>query len=302
MMTNRKSRIRRSWGVVAFGVAVVCVIGLGSYYMPTRGSLGLQADSVPEELTASRTRDVLSPAVDIRGSLQILTNEGAIRIKWSWSEPGELSDLRAFAKQVLSASFKPTAVAAVGSGLLVGGFNEETGRTEIEFWEVDAPHVGTTVDPNTGFESHRITPQPLSSRRTLLSTDVVGMRNIRCIFGSAIGSDFALVQFWDSKDVYLVDWSAGPPVWTLQVGANQLPSLAFPEYRTFWRGDHMTLGLVYGMEIRDTYVGPHPTLFFDADRDGALDSWIHLDPTAPDPFPELSDAGQFTSLYGVPRE
>ncbi len=257
---------------------------------------------VPQELKDLTTHNLVLPTDELRGSVRIGTDKREIRLTWSWHAPSDPGTHYSSLNQTFTTAFQPTSADSLAGGsLLVAGLNGTTGRTVIELWKFTPPTTVPVTDILTGEASYEMSPMPLESRRTLFSEKVTGMAGVRCMFSMSSNNSKALVQFWDSKDLYEMSWGgAGPVLWTILYSESVCPALGKSEYDAFWRGNHTTRGFVYVMADEDNYC-VQPTLFlFDADRDGSIDSWKTVDVREHED-PDLRLTTNFLSLFGAIR-
>jgi hypothetical protein len=261
--------------------------------------LGLAQDPsqvIPAELRKNRHLDILAPPTGPHASTRVRATEKRITLAWRWRGGGVISSPGLTVRQKIPTVFCPTAAEAVdGSHLLVAGYDLETQRTEIELWTVAPPAAGKV----TG----KLEPSPIVERRSLFSSDEPGKRFVRCMFRlGKNGTQAALVQFWDSKDLYRLDF-ARDPAWTLVLRAepghlDSFPALASPAYDCFWRGDHSTFGLVYVMSDEDRFCETPALYLFDRDRDGQIDGWRTAD-ARENELPDLCKASLYIDMYGA---
>jgi hypothetical protein len=115
----------------------------------------------------------------------------------------------------------------------------------------------------------------------------------------------AFVQFWDSRDVYDLNWTdPESPTLTLLMtadtavsGTEHEPRLR-ADYNHYRAGDHKTLGYVYMFSLAT----PQGDVFvmIDGNRNGVIDDWLTLSRSAffQPPY-ELGSAASFNEDRGL---
>jgi len=190
------------------------------------------------------------------------------------------------ATQSFTLRFEPTACTVVdGSRIVVCGISS-TGRTVIELWLLSWPLVmpQPVTSVGTGLTSVSITLPSIGATQQLYSADVQGkrfVRNITPLRRASGPATEALVQFFDSNDLYSL--SLGSGTLTLLATATGGPLgpigvLVHHCQNNIAFGDRPEYGYSYifgnGLSSPFALASPaqYPTLILlDSDRDGDVD-------------------------------
>jgi len=182
------------------------------------------------------------------------------------------------AYQEFPLSYYPTSVEGVGGGrVLVAGKRPRGGNTVVELWDFQAPNVlypqpaGTPVVQTT----------TVNSITTLYDEASQGKDMVRLMSRLLhITGDAALVQFWDSRDVYEMDFT-DPHNATLTPVASPSPgvapltvsSLGVYDFDVLARGNHPTFGQLYMFSFLEPVPSPTFLYLHDSDYDGAIETF-----------------------------
>ncbi len=212
-----------------------------------------------------------------------------VYVDWKWIPP-QAPRTAASASQTFNTLYQPTYACGIGPRQIAVAGKEIGGDTLIEFWTF-----------GQALKTEALTPPPQGGHRFALQA---GLRTEKTEIyrQSGLGLDtiaqmtrmlgpedstLLLLRFWDSKDVYRLDWTtelltrlASPQSGAF--GALHVPELAFEDSSALRRGNHSLLGDVYifprrsGSDgVRDPFVST--LVLIDSDRDGVLDDRLWLD-------------------------
>lgn len=165
----------------------------------------------------------------------------------------------------------PTAITQVDDHKIAIAGKVQSGLTVIEIHEF-LPATLTWHVPVGGQGSWNRTAVRRVSITSVLSTSEPDQDMVACMFPQ-LGQDptqYLLVQFWSSKDIYSVELATGQLSMVLDSAVE--PQLD-QDFDLFVFGEHMTEGFVYVM-AREEGDG---LLLIDADRSGSIDSRLWLD-------------------------
>lgn len=205
---------------------------------------------------------------DARPELQgeVVLDRGcrSLTIHWRLARDGHHSTST---QVVPTGTFSPTAVAAMGGDLLVGG-NPGWGNTHVERWSFD--HPSRWIDG----EAYEVAV----TREVVYEDHRPGYRGVRLLHplrGHPGPRGGALLQVEDSGDLYVLDLRTG--VVTLAYTAAEVPALAH-RWNTAWSADHPVRGHVYVLGYDDGRCGASPLaplVLLDSRRRGTIDGWLH---------------------------
>jgi len=207
----------------------------------------------------------------VGGAASVKISQGTLLfLDWTYQADGELRRL----EQNHACGFWPTAATAVKDVVFVGGKSFETGHTVIDRLAFD-------------FGGFPAIPPTIRAER-VFDGDVEGQR----LFDWMLPMDTApevgprvLCQFRDSEDVGVFDPTAR--TLTTAVTSASLPALRDPKLVHETYALHERRGALYFLSPGLMSGGRRYVVMFDADRDGALDSWH-----------DCADAQAFTELVG----
>jgi hypothetical protein len=169
--------------------------------------------------------------------------------------------------QSIATGYWPTAVVALGSGdeFVVSG-KRRNGNTVIERWKLTKPIVNSPAIGAAYMESAIV-----AEIDTLYDEAHQGRDMVLRMLARPGQTNSVLVQFFDSKDLYDVSWTAASTSTTLVASASALPALQ-TSFTFSWSRDHKTRGIVYVFRDEDV---PNSTLvLIDQDRNKTIDSAI----------------------------
>lgn len=231
----------------------------------------LEEKPPPTAATMLRTGTELVDSDHVRGSVRIESREQQVEVVWRYSPAGSFlhDDVRSVETQTRSTSYWPTSAEVIAPNkIAVAGKERGTGYTRIEVWTLTAPSFEV---PRTG---PGLQPQPdlvadvvLVHRAAITGRDTVSaMVHVR-------GKPSSLfVQFYDSRDLYELDWSAPTRPLSLVLERASEPGLAVDGYNYLMAGDHKTQGFVYIFMELDCVSTIPPLVLCDSDRDGDIDT------------------------------
>jgi hypothetical protein len=214
-------------------------------------------------------------AREFSGAVHIDTAEKVIRVDW-YEKNSEY-----VASQALAVAFWPTdACVLVNKQDLIVSGKERFGDTVIEKWELDPPQLLYQGVPGGG--GHYIwTPATIANIDSLHNASVQGQDMVYNAAPDQFSSNRVYVTFWDSKELCLIDFANPQQVSITRIAAPssgallQQPELTFLAYREmFWSANHSVHGHVYVLNAPHTE--QEPIVFFDADRNGVMDSSLAL--------------------------
>lgn len=199
---------------------------------------------------------------------------------------------------VIQTSYYPTAVSFLADDLIAvaGKRSGAAGDdTVVELWSLTVPTVVYSPPSPTGEVDASIRGARVVSQTIVLEVEESGKDMVCAILRLRGKPSSMLVQFWDSRDVYELEFSealsptepppADPFPMTLVLsatpgsGAPYVSELA--DHRRVWvRGaTHQTAGYVYtwmaaaSRQLADAPDGAPALTFFDTDMDGHIDGW-----------------------------
>lgn len=208
------------------------------------------------------------PMIDSTASYDTVKKE--ITLDWFRTGPKQVS------QQIESVTYYPTAVAGMDDNrLLVAGKHPRTNATIIELWEFDALAFipGPTVDGTTGEVVWPEIRVPIKSRTVLLDQAVVGQDMVFAMFWNLADANSAFVQFYDSRDLYSLDFSTKTTTRILtatpEPGLPTEPKLGW-DFNDRASLRHKALGNVY-LLLRSNSSSHRALALIDANEDGTLD-------------------------------
>lgn len=197
-----------------------------------------------------------------------------------------------------SVSFWPTCATYLAQDLVaVAGKGQDPAQlnTVIEIWQLRVPQVRASIDPATGLSQLDLFPLGVRSKTTVYDAAVEGRDMVRALLRLRGQSHGVLMQFYDSGDLYALDYgdAVNPPAdpadrdypisklfrATPGTDVPYVPSLGDRGRLWMHGADHQTLGQMYvlwpSFEVQTSQgpAAPLPIVFFDGDRNGDLDTW-----------------------------
>lgn len=230
--------------------------------------------------------EYLIPSLDPAIGLWVTysTKDKQVHLHYTHSTDPQASFPDVFQDRTIPTRYWPTRVTGIdGNTLLVAG-KKGTGETLIEIWRFRAPTVVTNSSGNPS-----ILPGSLASVERVYNADQQGkdmVLGMMPLLGS--GGTKALVQFYDSRDLYELDLVTHALVRVATPGTAsgsvlQHPGLAQYSWRGFRAGEHDQDGYVYILRLGERR-GEDPdeknmAALYDSDKDGQLDSIIMIGTT-----------------------
>lgn len=245
---------------------------------------GVPPDQVPSKIHGFEGK---SPArlsltgSTVKGTASYQLADKTVQFLWEWEAAGPRPIQHS--TQVEAVPFYPTEICQVGPGrVAVAG--KRRSKTIIELWEFGSPVIPPAIISNTQQYIYPEINVPVASKTVLYEEAMVGrdivsvMLNNPAPPASATASLF--VQFFDSKDLYSLTYTAGgsstdPGVASCVCVRKSQPDPAIPaipalstHFETRWSAKHSAYGYVY------VFVHPEvPALvLYDSNLDGILDS------------------------------
>lgn len=214
---------------------------------------------------------------------------GKVYVEWKWVPP-QAPRTAASASQTFNTLYQPTHACGIGLRQIAVAGKEIGGDTLIEFWtfgqalKTEALTPPPQGGPRFGLQAGLRTAKTEIYRQSGLGLDTLAQ--MTRMLGPE-DSTFLLLRFWDSKEVYRLDWTSdlltrlASPQSGLP-GTLHVPELAFEDSSALRRGRHSVLGDVYVFPRRRASEGVGdplvPTLvLIDSDRDGFLDDRLWID-------------------------
>lgn len=245
------------------------------------GGFVLPAGFPPPEVwpqTEVQANTLVNESPKMYGEVRIEIKNKKVRLGYSMMETATgLWDVAA--SQSFSTSYWPNAACWLDADTLFVAGKARAGDTVIERWEFGATTHGT--DPSG---QQFITPGPRNSVSAFYSADTAGMKLVEgmTVFkGSA--NQRILVQFHDSRDVYVFDAATGAA--QLQASPTDTSALVYePVLNQDWFSiqsrEHVSLGHAYIFERNDDVAGPGSPpilMLFDQDKNGNLETSLVVD-------------------------
>ncbi len=211
------------------------------------------------------------------GSVVIRTTDQEIQIHWEgYAGTPFDSPKTQFVVQTHAVSFWPTAVEVVDTTtILVAGKEPRSHNTKIEKWTLAPPTYGAPLGGSSATQG--LILQPVISKEVIYNEATVGRDMVQFIMDVQGPGSNALVRFYDSGDVYQLDWGTAPYAITRFATASgatgsemEIPEL-LGTFDGASRGDHKVDGYMHWM-YHDASMGGDPVVaFIDLDRDGVID-------------------------------
>lgn len=212
----------------------------------------------------------LRPTANFRAGLRLDCTGKRVSIGWEYSAIADFTDAELiddYANQVVPVGYWPTYVEVVDSATILVAGKQRNGNTKIERWIVATPVVAQLV----GGGGYSIDVQPVSDIEVLYDEAVVGKDMVRTMFRVRGKPASALVQFYDSGDLYEMDWGTPPHALTAVLATTAEPALS-QSYNAYDAGDHASLGYVYVWAENVNYFSTPALVLVDADRNGSIDA------------------------------
>jgi hypothetical protein len=211
----------------------------------------------------------LRPNPNFRGSIRLDCTGKSVSIGWEYSAGGDFTDvelLDGYERQMVTVGYWPTYAEVVDSTTVLVAGKDRSGDTRIERWTVTLPIVTQLV----GGGGYSVEVQPLADIEVLYDAAVVGKDMIRTMFRVRGKPSSALVQFYDSGDLYEINWGVAPYSLTTVLAASAEPALT-QVYNAFDAGDHSSLGYVYILADNANFFSVPALILVDSNRDGTMD-------------------------------
>ncbi len=261
----------------------------------------------PDALTGLRKEStkVRVDASNMDGEVVFDSLERALHFTWRWKYTGELASHGwQLSHQTEATAFWPTEVASLGGNrLAVAGKARRTGHTVLHVWTMDPPSSipPPGVEVGTGETLFPELALIVTDRDLVYDAAVPGRGLVQFMFANHGAPDEIFVQFWDSRDLYLLDMNTNDLSLVLSSsrghGVPWVAALA-NDYEHRFSADHSAQGYVYVMapayESSDS--APDTLVLIDADRDGDLDSWRTYDEDAYSQL-GLTNAEEFNAFF-----
>lgn len=213
----------------------------------------------------------LVATASMHAAVTLDTTDKRVTVLWKYSPNGSFSGqgVAAAAQQVLAVGFWPTAAEVVAPNkIIVSGKERNSGDTRIEVWTVPKPLMSF---PAAG-GAPVLHPQSVSNIDVVYEAAVAGRDMVKAMLRVRGKPSSVFVQFYDSRDLYEMDWGTSPYPMVLILSAASEPALAIDDYDTYLAGDHKVKGYVYVFGAEGTLGLTSPLVFFDSNRDGVIDS------------------------------
>lgn len=210
----------------------------------------------------------LPPNAPVAASVGLGWSPRAVTMTWRYGGSEHVH----MAPTKLPTAYWPTAAAPLtGRRLLVAG-KDRNGATRIELWT-----FGSEQYAQSSGGALAVVPPALQEVELLYGADVEGRRLVRNIVPMRTdGGTRALVQFHDSGDVHVLDWSGAPTLTLVAAASGALADLVNVDRDYAFGGLHMTFGAVY-VFANSEQVALDPIVFVDSDVDGTIDWYTALD-------------------------
>lgn len=211
-----------------------------------------------------------------RGTIRYMTSEKKILIDWRLIDSATNKQVLA-GDQEIHFSYWPTEVMVDGLEIVVAG-KRSRGATCIEVITIGPPTVLFPVGSNS-----ILGPAPILSIDEVYAEKTVSRDMVTHMLPQqGANGDGIFVQFWDSRDVYLLLKSTGTYTLVATPSTATAPAISQPlldnKMREAFVWDHKTMGYIYGFHSSgfDPSLGVVLLVDDDATRDGVIDSVIHL--------------------------
>jgi hypothetical protein len=236
---------------------------------------GIHAGEPPTNAVHVGAPSWMVPTPHIQASAHNYCADKRVSILWRYSETLPFEQATYTKDQEITTSFWPTAVEAVSNTKLLVAGKERDGDTRIELWTVTPPLLMQPAPGSTG--PSELVLQPLASVDELYEHATVGRDMVRFLLRQR-GTEAALLQFHDSRDIVSLHWGgAGPYTLTTILTPTTSPGL-LSDLDVVTGGDHIANGYIYSFG-RELDYGTVPWIvLFDADRDGAIESNTTMTP------------------------
>lgn len=149
----------------------------------------------------------------------------------------------------------------------MAGKEQKSGNTRIELWTLAAPRIS----PSVNADEEWFAPQPVAQVDVVYNATVVGRDMVKAMLRVRGNPSSVFVHFYDSRDLYELDWSKSPCPLSKILSATSEPALAIDAYDMYLAGDHKTKGYVYVFGAEATLGLTPPLVLFDSNRDGIVD-------------------------------
>ena len=254
---------------VAFGA--LCLLPL--IVPAARGSIGASPTepsaqaAVPPGAIWKNSPDDLRMSASSWASVSIVGGE-KVELKWRYSPGADevKKDVLAEVVQTLIFEGTVTSVAPGPSGELLVSTFRRNGATQIEKVVVESPLIVYTASGVS------LSPKPVVSQELLYQGIEVGKHIVRFSIQYRGQSGQYLVQFHDSRDMYVVSTSQTPAVLSMLLSSQSEP-LLLVDYNKCSAGEHTSSGYVY------YFTKSNPNVFavqgslylIDADKDSSFE-------------------------------
>lgn len=201
-------------------------------------------------------------------------NEDSVELQWRLNPGAQVGTRGPFlaGSQLIQAQGWITSVAAGEAGELMIASKLPNGETRIEKCQVATPLV---VTPE--IRSHLI-GQPVISRSVVYQGSSAGKDTVNLMVRKRGQANAYLVQFFDSKDLYVLDAAASPATLTLLLDADSHPEIVGP-FNSVIAGQHRSSGNVYHLSNvdHDYFRVERSVYMIDSDVDGVFEVVGDLD-------------------------
>jgi hypothetical protein len=236
------------------------------------GSFALDSGKPPPtQATELKTGTELVYSDQLHGSVRVKCREQEVEIDWRYSPTASFlpENVRSAQTQFRATRYWPTSAEVIGTNkIAVAGKEPGTDDTLIEVWTVTAPSFEV---PKTG-PGWRPQPDLVASMELVYRAAIVGQDTVSVMVHVRGKPSSLFVQFYDSRDLYELDWSAPSRPIKLVLARAAEPGLAVDGYNYLMAGDHKTQGFVYVFMELDCVSTIEPLVLCDSDRDGDIDT------------------------------
>jgi hypothetical protein len=225
----------------------------------------------PTAATVLNTGTELVYSAQLHGSVRIQSREQQVEVVWRHSPTGSFlhENVRSVETQRRSTNYWPTsAEVIVANKIAVAGKERGTGYTRIEVWTLTAPSFEV---PSAG---PGLQPQPdlVADVQLVYRAAIPGRDTVSAMVHVRGKPSSLFVQFYDSRDLYELDWSTPARPISLVLERSSEPGLGVDGYNYIMAGDHKTQGFVYVFMEVDCVPTIEGLVLCDSDRDGDIDT------------------------------
>ena len=205
-----------------------------------------------------------------QATIVVHTEDKKVEIRWERSTVGDFQSPELVAVQTIPVSFWPTCAEVVGSDKILIAGKDRDGDTRIERWTLPTPLVVTWGG------GQQLQPQMPTDMEVVYEASAAGRDMVRSILKLEGEPSSALVLFFDSRDLYRLDWGSEPYELTPVLSSSVEPLLAV-DFERCLRGEHAANGYVYVFSSPGEYGAVPYLVLMDQDKDGVIDSHGAMD-------------------------